>query len=62
MYHDFSFSHVGHLVGFCLLNIYKTYFDAFLFNKSVVEIIIWHANTVCGANMKALPPACMASF
>lgn len=49
---DFSPS-VGHLVGFCLLKVAKTYFDAFLFNESVVEIIIWHANTVCGANIES---------
>jgi len=45
-------------VWFCPLTVAKTYFDAFLFNDSVVEIIIWHVNIICGANIES----CLPSF
>lgn len=46
-----------HSVGFCPSNVAKTHSDAFLCNDSVVELIIWHANIVCGANVEScLPP------
>ena len=56
------FTPVGHLFGFCPLNVAKTYFDAFLVNDSVVEIRIWHVNIICGANIENCLPPFMASF
>lgn len=53
------FPPIGHLVGFCPLNVAKTYFNAFPFNDSVVEIITWHANIICGANIKSYHPSFM---
>ena len=56
------FAPIGHLFGSCPLHVAKTYFDAFLFNDSVVEIIIWHVDIICGANIESCLLPFMASF